>query len=65
MTAHRKAARASDSPAHVSQNAPVSKSASANVWRLLEQQPGFNERVRRGKAQLDAGKRIPFTDDDK
>lgn len=49
----------------VSPTAPESKSSSANVWAMLEKMPGFNERVRRGKAQLDRGERVPFTDDDK
>ena len=35
--------------------------ASADVWDRLERQPGFNERVRRGTAQLDAGERVRFT----
>jgi len=56
------AARASG---RVSPTAPESKSASANVWNAMERIPGFNERVRRGKAQLDRGERIPFTDDDR
>lgn len=29
---------------------------SANIWR----QPGFTERVEKGKASLDAGHRVPF-----
>lgn len=49
----------------VSPTAPESKSASANVWGILERMPDFNERVRRGKAQLDRGERAPFADDEK
>lgn len=49
----------------VSPTAPGSASESANVWRMLEQMPDFNERARRGKAQLDAGERVPFKEDEK
>ena len=48
----------------VSPTAPASKSASANVWGLLERVPGFNERVARGRQQLKAGERIEFEPDD-
>lgn len=44
----------------VSPTAPVERSASANVWRLLENQPGFNERVERGNRQLAEGRSTPF-----
>jgi hypothetical protein len=64
MAASSKPDRASDSPAHVSQNAPASKSASTNVWGLLERVPGFNERVAKGRAQLKAGQKVEFEPDD-
>lgn len=48
----------------VSQIAPASKSASANVWGLLERVPGFSNRVAKGRAQLKAGQRVEFEPDD-
>ncbi len=63
MTAKRPP-QASDSLARVSPTAPESKSASANVWRLLESLPGFHARLERGKRQLDEGKRVRFEDRD-
>lgn len=47
-------------PARVSPTAPASKSASANVWGILERVPGFSDRVEQGKAQLAAGERVEF-----
>ncbi len=44
----------------VSPTATESKSASANVWGILERQPDFSDRIERGKAQLAAGKRVEF-----
>ncbi|MEK6720527.1 MAG: hypothetical protein AABZ33_07620 [Chloroflexota bacterium] len=64
MTARTKPSRASNSPSRVSQTAPASKSASSNVWAMLERSPDFNARVDRGKAQLDAGERVEFEPDD-
>ena len=58
-TAKRPAARPG-SASRVSPTAPESKSASVNVWRMLESLPGFNERLERGKAQLAAGESVPF-----
>jgi len=49
----------------VSPTAPESKSASSNVWRALERVPGFNERLNRGRKELDAGKRVEFEPDDR
>ena len=57
MTTKKPAASAA---ARVSPTAPESKSASVNVWHMLEGQPGFNERMERGKAQLAAGDSVPF-----
>ncbi len=48
----------------VSPTAPASKSASANVWGLLERVPGFNQRVKEGRRQLKAGERVEFEPDD-
>ena len=44
----------------VSPTAPESKSASVNVWRMLESQPEFDERLERGKAQLASGDAVLF-----
>ena len=62
---NRKPAGVRAESGRVSPTAPESKSASANVWGMLERMPGFSERVKRGKAQLDKGERIPFADDEK
>ncbi len=49
----------------VSPTAPESKSASSNVWRALERIPGFNQRLTRGRKELDAGKRVEFEPDNR
>ena len=60
MSSTKKPAARPGSAGRVSPTAPESKSASVNVWRMLESQPGFNERLERGKAQLAGGESVPF-----
>ena len=60
-----KPATAETAEGRVSPTAPASKSASANVWGILEHVPGFNERVATGRQQLKAGERIEFEPDDR
>jgi hypothetical protein len=48
--------------ARVSPTAPASKSASANVWAMLERLPGFAKRMATGRRQLAAGKSVPFNE---
>lgn len=38
----------------------VRRNEGLNVWAALERQPGFNEELERGKAELNAGKRVEF-----
>lgn len=40
----------------VSPTAPESKSLSAAVWEYLEAQPGFNDAIREGEAQIRDGR---------
>ena len=60
MSNTRRPAARAGTAGRVSPTAPESQSASVNVWRMLESQPGFNERLERGKAQLAAGESVPF-----
>lgn len=60
MSSTKKPDARAGSTGRVSPTAPESRSASANVWRMLESQPDFNERLERGKAQLAAGDAVPF-----
>ena len=47
-------------PSRVSQNAPESKSASANVWRMLEADDRFVQGMNEAVEQNLAGKFGPF-----
>ena len=60
MSGTKKSVARAGSTARVSPAAPESRSVSVNVWRMLERQPGFNERLERGAAQLAAGDAVPF-----
>lgn len=53
-----------DTPVRVSPTAPESHSLSAAVWAHLEGIPGFNEGLREAEADLEAGRGIPFRDDE-
>lgn len=48
----------------VSPTAPESQSLSAAVWSYLEDIPGFTEGLREAEVDLEAGRGIPFRDDD-
>jgi hypothetical protein len=49
----------------VSPTAPESQSLSAAVWGYLESIPGFTDDLREAEADLEAGRGVPFRDDDR
>lgn len=57
---NRKPADAAAESARVSPMAPDTKSASTNVWRLLETMPDFNEGMDRARSDFESGRVAPF-----
>ena len=46
----------------VSPTAPDSKSLNAAVWEHMEAQPGFNERIDQGHAQIAKGDKVSLSE---